>query len=439
MITAEYTLPGAHVREHRVAVPLDWAAEGGPALSVFAREVVDPARRNAELPLLLYLQGGPGGKASRPMGVHDGGWLPEALRHYRVVLLDQRGTGRSSPVDGPVVEAFGSAREAAAYLGMFRADSIVADAEHLRVAEFGGGRWTTLGQSYGGFLTMTYLSRAPGGLAACLVAGGLPAVIRPDATELYRRTYPRVAAKNRVYRERYPGDVEVVARVADLVAGGGVRLPDGDALTVRRLQTLGLDFGMAPGFERMHWLFDEAFADGGAGAGERLTETFLGRVMERTGFADRPLFAALQESIFAVGDGVAAWAAERERAAHPAFRPEARPLLFTGEMIYPWMFEELRGLRPFRAAVEELATRPSWPPLYDTARLAANEVPVAAVVYADDMYVDADLSLETASAVGRVRTWVTNEYEHDGLASDGRVFGRLRGMLAERGELPVGA
>jgi proline iminopeptidase len=40
------------------------------------------------------------------------------------------------------------------------------------------------------------------------------------------------------------------------------------------------------------------------------------------------------------------------------------------------------------------------------------------------MYVDAGLSLQTAEAVGNVRTWVTNEFEHDGLRT-GDVLDRL--------------
>ena len=67
-------------------------------------------------------------------------------------------------------------------------------------------------------------------------------------------------------------------------------------------------------------------------------------------------------------------------------------------MMFPWMFEEIRSLRPFAAAAEALAARPSYSRLYDKARLAANEVPVSAVIYFDDLYVDAGLSLETASA-----------------------------------------
>ena len=84
------------------------------------------------------------------------------------------------------------------------------------------------------------------------------------------------------------------------------------------------------------------------------------------------------------------------------------------------------------------ATR-SFPPsifyseLYDPARLAANEVPVAAIVYHDDLYVDAGLSLDTAGEVGNLQHWVTNEFEHDGIRQDGKVFKRLLEMIRENG------
>ncbi|TYB70156.1 alpha/beta hydrolase [Nonomuraea sp. PA05] len=419
MITATYTIPGMRVRDHAERVPLDWCDPARGTITVFARELVDPARDGEDLPCLLYLQGGPGGKGPRPVGTS--GWLGRALETYRVILLDQRGTGRSSRIDGKVMGALG-AREGAEYLARFRADSIVADAEHLRTTVFGGRRWSTLGQSYGGFLTLTYLSNAPEGLSACYVAGGLPS-LDPDAAEVYRRTYPRTAAKNAEFYRRYPHHAETTARLADRLAEGDVLLPDGDTLTVRRLQSLGIDFGMKPGYERMHWLLDES---------DDLPETFLHQVLARSSYADNPLFAALQESIYGHGAGATAWAAQRERARHPAFAEDARPLLFTGEMIYPWMFEEIRALRPFRDAVGLLAERDDWPPLYDLDRLAANDVPVAAAVYYDDMYVDSGLQLDTASRVGNTQAWVTNEYEHDGIGEE-RVFARLTGLVRDLG------
>ena len=412
-----YTIPGMHVREHTVEVPLDWASPS-ETITVFARELVDPVRKDEDLPCLLFLQGGPGGKAPRPPG--RTGWIDQALNSYRVILFDQRGTGRSTPISGRRMASL-SAEEGADYLACFRADSIIADAEHLRTTVFGGRKWSTLGQSYGGFLTLTYLSKAPDGLTACYVTGGL-ASIDPSAAEVYRRTYPRVAAKNREFYQRYPHNVERVGRIADRLAASDVRLPDGDRLTVRRFQSLGIDFGMKPGYERIHWLLDEAFD------GESLSDTFLGQAMALSSYSSNPLFAALQESIYGSGEGATGWAAEAERKLRPEFAEEARPLLFTGEMMYPWMFEEIQGLRPFQGAVEVLAGRPRWSELYDLERLAANDVPVAAAVYYDDMYVDSGLQLDTASRVGNLQAWVTNEYEHDGLGVE-RVFARLTELV----------
>ena len=54
-----------------------------------------------------------------------------------------------------------------------------------------------------------------------------------------------------------------------------------------------------------------------------------------------------------------------------------------------------------------------------------NEVPAAAAVYAEDMYVERVFSEETAARIKGLRMWLTNEYEHDGLRKDERVFERL--------------
>jgi proline iminopeptidase len=427
MIALEYTIPGMHVRDHVVPVPLDWEmSDTSESINIFARELSAPAMRNEPLPILLYLQGGPGGKGPRP--TDPSGWIGRALKTHRVVLLDQRGTGKSSRIDAARISSFDSASQAADFLTHFRADSIVADAEHLRTTVFGGARWSTLGQSYGGFLSLTYLSRSPQGLSACYITGGL-ASVWPNAAEVYRRTYPRTRAKTVEFYRRYPGQRDNLASIADRLAVGDVFLPDGDLLTVRRLQSLGIDFGMKPGFERMHWLLDEAWS---SRSGE-LSDTFLDQVRARSSYLDNPLFAVMQESIY--GDpesGATAWAAESERTRHPEFAEDARPLMFTGEMIYPWMFDEIRGLRPFAAAVEELAGRTEWSQLYDRDRLASNQVPVAAAVYFDDMYVDSGLQLDTAATVGNLHAWVTNEYEHDGLHS-GKVFEELTKTVDQYG------
>lgn len=418
--------PAYATTDHFFTVPLDHSLPTGPTIQVFAREVVDPARTDEQLPCLLYLQGGPGGKAPRP-SAGSPGWLPQALKTHRVLLLDQRGTGRSTPITARTAARFESPARLAAHLACFRADAIVADAELIRRQLCGDAPWETLGQSYGGFVTLTYLSRAPEGLRACYVTGGLPG-LTATADDVYARTYPRVRERVLDFYARYPDDAPRLRKIADLLAADDIRLPGGDRLTTRRLRTLGLALGMGDGFERIHWLLDESLDPDG-----ELTDTFLHQVEALTGFTDNPLFAVMQETLYGQGAGPTGWAASRALAGLPEFAEEADPLLLTGEMIYPWMLQEIKGLRPFADAADLLAKRTDWPPLYDPHRLAANQVPLAAVVYHDDMYVDADLSLRTAHEVGATRAWVTNEWEHDGVTtSGGRVLARLMDLAAGR-------
>ena len=74
-----------------------------------------------------------------------------------MLMLDQRGTGRSSPVG--VLPGL-TPQEQADRLALFRADAIVQDAEWIR-RELGVDRWSVLGQSFGGFCALRYLSAAP--------------------------------------------------------------------------------------------------------------------------------------------------------------------------------------------------------------------------------------------------------------------------------------
>jgi hypothetical protein len=101
------------------------------------------------------------------------------------------------------------------------------------------------------------------------------------------------------------------------------------------------------------------------------------------------------------------------------------PALLTGEHVFPWLFEDFGALAPLREAAELLAAH-EWPRLYDPDRLAANEVPAAAAIYAEDPYVERAFSEETAAHIRGLRPWLTNEYEHNGLRADGeRILGRL--------------
>jgi len=403
-------------------VPLDHRRPDGEQIEVFAREVVAAGQADADLPWLLYLQGGPGFGAPRPEGREP--WLNRALEDYRVLLLDQRGTGRSSAANRKTLARLGPQAQAD-YLAHFRADSIVLDAELIR-RELTDEPWSVLGQSFGGMCAVTYLSFAPHGIREAFITGGLPG-LTVTADDIYRHTYRTVAAKNAAHYERYPADVDQARRIADYLDDHEVRLPDGAPLSVAAFQSAGAVLGQGSGSHALHYLLENAFAGG------ELSDVFLYAMMGKLSFAGAPLYALLHEAAYAQGRATR-WSAQRVRAEFGEFDPGATPLYFTGEMIYPWMIEADPVLRPLRQAADILAERADWPPLYDPVRLAANEVPVAAAVYYHDMYVDREFSMQTARAIRGLRAWVTSEYEHDGLrVSEGAVLDRLIGMV--RGDI----
>jgi len=427
-----YRHPGTVLTDHSFGVPLDHANPDGDQIEVFAREVVatGKADRAGELPWLVFLQGGPGFPAQRPVGRQQ--WLDRALDDYRVLLLDQRGTGRSSRITARSLAALGSPDKQAGYLAHFRADSIVLDAELIRRQLTGDEPWSVLGQSFGGFCTVTYLSFAPHGMREALITGGLPG-LNATAEDVYRLTYRICAARNAAHYQRYPDDADAARRIAEHLSEHAVTLPGGAPLTVEGFQAIGGMLGSSTGSHELHYLLEDPFdADGG------LSDAFLHEIGGRGGFATAPLYALLHEACYAQGEATR-WAAQRVRSEFPEFDAAAAlgsgaPVFFTGEMIYPWMADRDPALAPLREAAEILATRDDWPPLYDPTRLAANEVPAVAAVYFNDMYVPAALSVRTADAIRGLKPWVTSEYEHDGLrVSAGRVLDRLIAM--NRGEV----
>eukprot|EP00011_Vannellida_sp_DIVA3-517-6-12_P005367 CAMPEP_0114615332 /NCGR_PEP_ID=MMETSP0168-20121206/6111_1 /TAXON_ID=95228 ORGANISM="Vannella sp., Strain DIVA3 517/6/12" /NCGR_SAMPLE_ID=MMETSP0168 /ASSEMBLY_ACC=CAM_ASM_000044 /LENGTH=446 /DNA_ID=CAMNT_0001826401 /DNA_START=76 /DNA_END=1413 /DNA_ORIENTATION=+ len=438
----ECRLPGALVSDLRFHVPLDHSKPSGRSISIFVRQVVSSRHvNNRQMPYLLYLQGGPGIPSPRPTGA--AGWMKRALQEYRLLLLDQRGTGLSAPINQQTLKQFKGDEDAiASHLSLFRADSIVRDAELIRKELLGeNGKWAVLGQSFGGFVLTHYLSVAPEGLSAAFFCGGLPPLGR-NAEEVYTALAARVVDRNRRYYERYPMDKERVRTVVQYLRANKVMLPFGGQLTARRFQQLGICFGMNGGFERLHYLVEGAFVD--IGGVKELSFEFLRGVQAAEAFDCYPLYAALHESIYCEGTA-SRWAAHRVRQRLSEFddaRAEAAAatkakdtvtpggadaeeesladaVFFTGEMVFPWMFDDYSELAGLKKAAEKLATREDWPVLYDIDSLRSNLVPCAAVVYYDDMYVERKFSEETAKTIQGTKVWVTNEYDHDGLVAAG--------------------
>jgi hypothetical protein len=262
---------------------------------------------------------------------------------------------------------------------------------------------------------MTYLSIAPEGLREAFLTGGLAPIGRP-IDDVYSATYRRVIEWNERYYARYPEDRARVVEIHRRLDAGPFLLPSGDRLTSRRFRQLGLWLGDSAGWELLHHVIELP-----------MDSPAFGQDVE-TGvrFTRNPLYATLHESSYA--DGVATrWSADR------LLPDEIRDgHAFTAEHVYPWMFDDYRLLHGHKDAAEILA-RHEWPRLYDAAQLAVNEVPVAATIYVDDLYVERAFAEETAAAIRGLRPWITDEYVHNGLRASGeRVLDRLIDLVRGR-------
>eukprot|EP00199_Chlamydomonas_sp_CCMP681_P000445 CAMPEP_0119111628 /NCGR_PEP_ID=MMETSP1180-20130426/36503_1 /TAXON_ID=3052 ORGANISM="Chlamydomonas cf sp, Strain CCMP681" /NCGR_SAMPLE_ID=MMETSP1180 /ASSEMBLY_ACC=CAM_ASM_000741 /LENGTH=479 /DNA_ID=CAMNT_0007098693 /DNA_START=95 /DNA_END=1534 /DNA_ORIENTATION=+ len=439
----QFKVPGAIVTSRTFTVPLDHSGTVEGNIQIFVRHLVAPVQLGKKQPFLLYFSGGPGFESPRVTDANSG-WIKKALDNFQVLLMDGRGTGRSTPITTNNLRFRGDAAQQAQYLSFFRADSIVHDAEVVRQHMVPGdnykGRLSILGQSFGGFCCFTYLSMYPGSLIEVFTTGGVPPDVRQPcvADAVYRGLAPRVHELNRRYYKRYPGDAPLVRNIIKWLAaqpGGGRVLPDGTLLTPRLFQTLGLSgLGSGGGFDRLHYLLETFFDEG-----DEINPTFIKAWNSWQHWDTNPLYALLHESIYTQGEATN-WAAHRTRQ-DPQFTElfdavkaveSGHEVLFTGEAVFPWMFDDVACLRPYKAAAELLAAKSDWGPLYNPDVLAAGKIPVASATYLEDMYVDYNLAQDTARTTGEIRQWVTNEYKHSGIRDDGyRIFERLLSLVRD--------
>lgn len=139
------------------------------------------------------------------------------------------------------------------------------------------------------------------------------------------------------------------------------------------------------------------------------------------------LYAIIHEAIYCENEA-SNWAAERVGktlkefqwlSGSPQLASSIReaPLMFSGEMIYPFMFEIYPELSKLAQVAEIIAQYPGWPELYDPWILAKNEVPLYAATFVDDMYVNFGLAQETAKLVRNCKQYITNSMYHDAMKS----------------------
>ncbi|KAA8495084.1 Proline iminopeptidase [Porphyridium purpureum] len=444
----EFQVPGLKISEHALRVPLDYNAASGKQIRVFARlarasKGAEPEENAALKNVVCYLQGGPGFEA--PRLAENGGMIKELLKRYdAVLLLDQRGTGLSTPVSAASLAKLGSPQNQLEYLVHFRADSIVRDAEAFRGAILGeDAKWTILGQSFGGFCCVTYLSLFPQHLKAALITGGIPYIqdtANADehcATRVYEHLVPRyLRAMDRFY-SLFPNDAERLRSLILHLSAYEVKLPGGGTLSANLFLSLGLRLLGAPGgFVRLHYLLERAFELESTPAA--LSAYFLADVQGMIPFGMNPLYALLHEACYANADGATAFASDRVVNSDPykhlfdaASRAAAGENVYMyGEQVFSWMFEDIAELRDMQPVMQLLAEYKQWGALYDVDALSANTVPVAATVYVNDLYVDSELSLRTAARIGNTHCYVTNQFTHGGLRENpSDVLDTLHGLL----------
>ncbi|RDA83263.1 hypothetical protein CP532_0980 [Ophiocordyceps camponoti-leonardi (nom. inval.)] len=440
--STSHLMPGQLiVTELIFQVPLDYADPEGRQITLFARRatkherpIFPPDSEDDEppppKPYMVYLEGGPGFGNREPQ---DHPLTRTAIaRGYQMLYIDYRGVGLSTPVSAAMLATLLVDVDAQVkYLRLMRQDNSVRDCEAIRRCLTQGwpaskASWSIFGQSYGGFVALSYLSMYPSGLREVFLTGGLAPIGQPIES-VYKATFARTVHRNRQYFRKFPEDATLLRRLAAYIReqGGAVPLPAGGILTVPRLMTLGIAFGGHGGFDSVHSLLLHLRAS--LDQFGFFTRATLQQFETFTLFDSNIIYAILHEAIYCDGPGKpsnwAAYRVGRQKDLEPFFawlKPDwddADPVYFAGEMIFPLHFETYPELVSLRPVAEKLAAVDDWPRLYDEEQLRDNTVPVYAMSYIDDMYVDNNFARETANLVKGTRVVETNVMYHSALRS----------------------
>ncbi|KAI4109801.1 MAG: hypothetical protein LQ339_001585 [Xanthoria mediterranea] len=424
------------ISEYFFEVPLNHASPLDGSLRLFARSIerfekpVGVVEEEAK-PLPWR---GPGFPCKSPQNY---GWTEKALdKGYQIVFLDQRGTGLSSTVTEQTLARHGGPMAQATYLRHFRADSIVEDCEAIRrnltsEQPEEKQKWSIIGQSFGGFCCLNYLSAHPEGLREAFILGGLAPIVVEQPDPVYQNLYHKVAERNRSYYAKYSEDIQRVKNIIHYLQTEKVKLPTGGTLSIARFRQLGINFGFHGGIDAVHEIILRLDSD--LEYYGYFTRPTLSGFESTQGFDDNPLYALMHEAIYLQGHHASNWSADRVMKDHPVFMnlstSNDEPIYFTGEMIYPSMFRDYTQLRNLAPTADILAQMTDWPALYSPDRLAnTNDVPVYASIYVDDVYVSYDLARATAARVRKCKTFITNAMYHDAIGAAGKseeVFRRL--------------
>jgi pimeloyl-ACP methyl ester carboxylesterase len=261
-------LPAAFAECSTLEVPQDYAASDGPTLALFVARIPALTANPAPDPLVL-INGGPGGSAVDLYLQLRTAFEP-IRRERDILLLDQRGTGRSlSGLDCELPEDFelvtASPEEIRATVAgciaafdydprFFTTSVAVRDLEALRESR-GIERWNIYGVSYGTRVGQHYLRRHGEHVRTMILDGVVPAglVLGPDiagdAEVALNAIFARCAAVA-VCAERYAGLPERFAELRGRFAGDSIEVIVNDPVTGAP-QSLMLDESHLQGVVRL--------------------------------------------------------------------------------------------------------------------------------------------------------------------------------------------
>ena len=227
--------------------------------------------------------------------------------------MDQRGNGLSSTITTDLLLKRGETRNQAAYLKHFRADNIVNDAEAIRlaltedVAEGEEKKWSVLGQSFGGFCAVHYLSKYPEALREVFTTGGLPP-FTDQLDPVYAKLIQKAKRASLQYYKKFPEDVDRVHRIIEHVSRHEEITFAGGRLTPERIQNLGTCLGLSGGSITLHNLLLRM--DNDLDMFGSFTRPTTSAVLQQGSFDDNINYAILHESIYLSGSK-SSWSAER--------------------------------------------------------------------------------------------------------------------------------
>ena len=248
-------IPAAFARCGTLAVPEDPAAPAGPTIEIFVARIGALSATPKPDPLLL-IAGGPG-QSTVDFYLQLRGAFEQARRDRDIVLVDQRGTGRSAdgftcttPEDlaldtaGPdaLARVIDDCQAALKHDPRFYTTSVaVQDLDRVRAA-LGIAQWNVYGVSYGTRVAQHYLRRFPERARAVVLDGVVPPelALGPDVAREAQRALAQIfgrCAADAACGTRFPN---LAAHFRELLARLDAPVHDRAALPLTGLELRAL-------------------------------------------------------------------------------------------------------------------------------------------------------------------------------------------------------